>query len=179
MTGASTTLRPKSNRGTRTIGAAVRRHRAAAIGGAAVLVLSLGCLTAYHRPRGIPTAAAVSRLRGTVETGLSLYESGEFVLAARRFAEAAGSAEAIGAREILRRSTAAECTSWLRARKLEELSECTTRLEGLQRRHPRADPGVNTLIALGAITGQRPLPPLRLPDSVQPLIRATVKESRK
>ena len=179
MIGARTPLRPTSNGGTSTIGAAVRRHRAAAIGGAAALALSLGCQTAWKSAPRTATDAAIAEVRGTVETGLNLYESGEFVLAAQRFANAADGAEAIGAREILRRAVAAECTSWLRARKLEELSACTARLEDLQRRHPRADPGVNTLIALGAITGQRPLPPLRIPDSVKPLIRATVRESRR
>ena len=41
-----------------------------------------------------------------------------------------------------------------------------------------ADPGVNTLIALGAIAGQRPVPPLRIPRDVQPLLRAASREGR-
>ena len=73
MIGARTPLRPTSNGGTSTIGAAVRRHRAAAIGGAAALALSLGCQTAWKSAPRTATDAAIAEVRGTVETGLNLY----------------------------------------------------------------------------------------------------------
>ena len=61
--------------------------------------------------------------------------------------------------------------------RLGELAECSQRLERLQRRERRSEPGVNTLIALGAIAGQRPPPALRIPNTVEPLFRQTAKET--
>ena len=75
-----------------------------------------------------------------------------------------------------RRATQAECTSWLRARRLSDFSECTSRLETLHRREHRADPGLNTLLAMGAVAGGRPIPPFRVPAAVHPIVRAAAKE---
>ncbi len=100
------------------------------------------------------------------------------MLAARRFADAAKQAAPVNARELERRATSAECVSWLRARELNALTECAGRLERLQRRARRADPGVNTLVAVGALAGGRPLPRLRIPNGVRPLLVAAGKEAR-
>ena len=43
----------------------------------------------------------------------------------------------------------------------------------------RSDGGVNTLIAMGAIAGGRPLPALRVPHSVRPLLASPEKENRR
>ncbi len=112
-----------------------------------------------------------ARLDSLVQTGLELYGSAEYALAARRFRDSAHLAAALGDRATERTATTAECVSWLRVRRLSELSTCTERLERLQRRESRSDPGVNTLIALGAIAGDRSLPPLKLPNAVAALIR--------
>ena len=159
--------------------AGARWRGAATIGGVAALFSALGCALPPQMGSDPGAHARAAALRSALDAGLDLYGSGEFVLAARRFAYAADQAERLGDREIERRAVAGECTAWLRARKLAELSACSQRLEALQRRAPRADPGVNTLIALGAIAAERPLPPLRLPDAAKPLIRETVKESQR
>jgi hypothetical protein len=113
-----------------------------------------------------------------VAAGLDLYEAGEFTLAAERFHAAAGQARSARARTLEKKARTAECTAWLRARSLSDLAECTAQLERLQRRERRSEPGVNTLLALGAIAGQRPLPRLRVPNAVQPLVQAAAVESR-
>jgi hypothetical protein len=74
-----------------------------------------------------------------------------------------------------RKATTAECTAWLRARRLEDLDACAMRLEALQRRERRSDPGLNTLLAIGAIAGDRPLPPFRVPTAVHPIVRASAR----
>ena len=55
--------------------------------------------------------------------------------------------------------------------------EDTERLEFLQRESRHSDPGVNALIALGAVAADRPLPPLKLPHAVGPIVRAATEES--
>ena len=75
-----------------------------------------------------------------------------------------------------RKTTTAECAAWLRARQLSELDSCGRRLEALHRRERRSDPGLNTLIAMGAVAGQRPLPPFRVPSAVHPIVRAAAQE---
>ncbi|MDJ0847645.1 MAG: hypothetical protein QNK04_04585 [Myxococcota bacterium] len=111
-----------------------------------------------------------------VRSGRVLYESGDFVLAANRFHEAAVGARNCGDLSMERKTTSAECTAWLRARRLSEFSSCTERLETLHRRERRSDPGLNTLLAMGAVAGGRPLPPFRVPSAVHPLVRAAAKE---
>jgi hypothetical protein len=100
-------------------------------------------------------------------------------MAACRFADAADAASALGDRELERRATAAECASWLRAGQLPQLGDCAARLEFLQRRAPRSDPGVNTLVALGALSAGRPLPALRLPEPVHAVLQQAAQESER
>ena len=57
-----------------------------------------------------------------------------------------------------------------------DLAACSERLETLQRKGRRSDPALNTLLAMGAVAGGRPLPPFRVPSAVHPIIRATAKE---
>jgi hypothetical protein len=180
MCTAGQPLRLLSTGGRRTDGAPLRRHGAATVAAVAALIAAVGVAagcatgpTSLGRPT--PTAA---QARANVTAGLDLYESGEFVLAARRFHVASTQASALHERALEKKAVTGECTAWLRARRLEELAECTARLERLQRRERRSDPGVNTLIALGAIAGQRPPPALRIPNTVEPLFRQTAKESQ-
>jgi len=119
-----------------------------------------------------------ARLDASVASAFDLYDGGEYVLAARRFHGAVDLAIVLDDDEARRRATAGECVSWLRARELSELAACSERLETLQSRERRPDPGVNTLIALGSIAGGRPLPPLRLPVAVAPVIRASAEGGR-
>lgn len=172
-------LRLLSNGGERTGGAPLRRHGAATAAAVAVLLAAVGLAAGCAMGpapllRPTPTLA---QARANVTAGLDLYESGELVLAARRFHLASTQANALGERALEKKAVTGECTSWLRARRLGELAACTARLEQLQRRERRSEPGVNTLIALGAIAGQRPLPALRIPNTVEPLFRQAAKES--
>ena len=114
--------------------------------------------------------------RSSAEAALDLYEAGEYTLAAERFAHA--SKQAASAREdtLERKSVTGECLAWLHARRLSELAGCSLRLERLQRRARRPDPAANTLVALGAVAGDRALPALRVPTSVRPLVRAAARE---
>ncbi len=172
-------LRLLSTGGRRTDGAPLRRHGAATVAAVAALIAAVGaavgCAMAPTPGRG-PSASA-AQARANLTAGLDLYESGEFVLAARRFHVASTQARAAGERALVKKSVTGECTAWLRARRLEDLAECAARLERLQRRERRSEPGVNTLIALGAIAGQRPPPALRIPNTVEPLFRQATKES--
>jgi hypothetical protein len=112
-----------------------------------------------------------------IRSGLELYGARDFALAAERFAEAAGGARNCGDLPMERKTTTAECTAWLRARRLAEFSECSARLEKLARRERRVDPGLNTLLSFGAIAGRRPLPPFRIPGAVQPIVAASARET--
>jgi hypothetical protein len=173
-------LRLISTGGRKPGGALLRRHGAATVAAVAALIAAVGAIaacTAVPTPMRGPGASA-ARARANVTAGLDLYESGEFVLAARRFHAASTQARAAGVRALEKKSVVGECTAWLRARRMGELAECTARLERLQRRERRSEPGVNTLIALGAIAGQRPAPALRIPNTVQPLFRQAAKESQ-
>ena len=153
---------------------ALRRRRrvavATSLAAAAALCVLAGCATT-----GAPPTLGID---SDLAAGLDLYAAGEFDVAARRFGAAAGAAARAGERELERQARAAECTAWLRARRIDRFSSCTDRLEDLQRRARRSDPGVNTLIALGAIAGERPPPRLRIPSDVQPLLRAAAQEGR-
>jgi len=120
--------------------------------------------------------AEAQQVMANIQSGLNLYESGDFVLAAHRFREAGDGARNCRDLAMERKTTTAECTAWLRARRLGELASCTERLEALHRRERRSDPGLNTLVAMGAVAGNRPLPPFRLPSSVHPIVRAAAKE---
>jgi hypothetical protein len=167
MARAGASLRTTAGGG-RAEGRFCRARWPVAAAGLAVALL-LACATP-HRP-GAERAA-----RASVAVGLELYGSGELVLSARRFALAAQQARAAGDRELVRDTLTAQCLAWLRARRLDELARCAEELEAEQRRAPRSDAGVNTLLAFGAIAGGRPLPPLRLPSEVRGVVRAAAGE---
>ena len=158
--------------------AMLRRRRAATTVTVAALTAFLAGVTgcAPLPPPTSQSSPTVAQASANVRAGLSLYESGEYSLAARRFHAGAEEARAARSPLLLKKAVTAECTSWLRARRLAELAECTERLEELQRRERRSEPGVNTLIAFGAIAGGRPLPELRIPNTVQALVRQAAVE---
>jgi hypothetical protein len=131
---------------------------------ASVALFLVACATVHD-----PGASRAARSRA--EAALDLYEAGEYTLSAERFADAARRAAAAGEDTLERKSVAGECLAWLHARRLQELAECSKRLEKLQRTARRPDPALNTLVALGAVAGDRALPPLRIPTSVRPLIQ--------
>ncbi len=168
MVGAGALLR-SSSLGGRSPGAVARRARVAVVCAAAALLALAGCATTATRAPLPPGVAA----------GLALHDAGDYALAARRFREAADEARRLRDLEIERRIRAAECTAWLHARSLREFDRCTLRLDTLRRQASRPDPGVNTLIALGAIAGARPLPPYRLPAEVRGTLRAAAGEERR
>ncbi len=141
------------------------------------LALSVACAGA-HATVEAPTDSAYWAARASIDVGLELYASGEVILAAHRFQDASYHAAVSGDADLERRAVAAECMAWLRARELPVFSDCTQRLEGLQREARHADPGVNTLIGLGAVAADRPLPPLRIPNEVLPVVRAARKDIR-
>jgi hypothetical protein len=172
MARVDTAHRLDSSRGRKTGGAASFR-----LGAAAVLTVAalFGCRTTAP----IESLGAMrARMNTSVASGFDLYDGGEYILAARRFHAAADLAIVLDDDASRRRATAGECVSWLRARMLAELADCGRRLEELQSQQRRPDPGVNTLIALGSIAGGHPLPALRLPVAVAPLIRASAEEGR-
>jgi len=161
-------LRHTSDGGKKRGEAGLRWRGAAAVGAAAALV----SLTACHTPPPVaPNPEEAREVRENVRSGLALYESHDFVLAAHRFNAAAAGARNCGDLAMERRATTGECTAWLRARRLDDLSGCTQRLEALHRRERRSDPGLNTLLAMGAVAGHRPLPPFRIPNAVHPIVR--------
>ena len=118
-----------------------------------------------------PLGFAGGGLEQAVAAGLDLYEAREYAVAAERFHEAAREAYELRDRETEKTALTAECTSWLRAQRMMEFSTCTERLAKRHRRSNRSDPGLSTLLALGAIAGERPTPPFRVPSEVAPLLR--------
>lgn len=174
-------LRLDSTGGRRPGGAGRRRGAATGCPVAALILLAAAAgLAACQTPLATSTgegAAAAAAFRSSIDAGLELYESREFPIAAEYFQHAAFHASRLGDRELERNAVVSECLAWMRARSLGELSDCSRRLEALQRRMRRSDPAVNTLIAFGAIAGGRPLPPLRIPNAVRPLV-VTVSEDR-
>jgi hypothetical protein len=157
----------------------VRRHGAAAAAAVAALTLlsigAVGCETPPQAP--LAPTRSLAQARASLRTGLGLYESSEYSLAARRFQTGAEQARSAGDAVLEKRAITAECTSWLRGRRISEFAECTQRLERLQRREGRSDPGINTLLAFGAIAGERPLPQLTMPNTIQSLVRQAAVES--
>lgn len=179
MTAIDPALRRFSFGGRSADGAAPGRRWAATVWAVAALLAvfggAVGCVNAPTAlPRGTSNAASA---RSNLAAGLGLYESSEFTLAARRFEMAAQQANAAGDRELEKLAVTAECTAWLRARERSELSDCTSHLEYLQRHSRTSDPGVNTLIAMGAIAGERPMPSLHVPTSIQPLLQQAAQEA--
>jgi hypothetical protein len=169
-------LRRESTGGRKAGGGRARRRRAAAAAAVAALT-GLAACAGPGGPGGLRDPAAWRAASSAVHAGVDLYEAGDTVLAARRFAEAAEGAHRAGDWSLERRATAAECMAWLQARELASLDGCSRRLEGLQRRARRTDPGVNTLIAVGAVAGARPMPRLRIPIAVRPFVAAANRES--
>ncbi len=163
---------PAETGGTQSVLGMGRRWRVAAALATAALA---ACATDGTRLGARPAPEAIAR---AVVAGLDLYEAGEFVVAAERFREVARDAHALGSRESERRATIAECTAWLRARALDEFDVCTRRLAHLYRRTNRAEPGIGTLLALGAIAGDREPPPFRVASDVAPLIHAAAEGRR-
>ena len=149
------------------------RGAVVAVAAAALLLLS-ACVHQGTATRPTVTAQAV---QSDIDAGLDLYASGEFSMSAQRFRLAADGAVSLGDHATQRNAVVAECMAWLRERRLQELSQCTLRLERLQRRQRRTDPGVNTLMAVGAIAGNRAIPPFKLPSAVHPIVRAAAKET--
>jgi hypothetical protein len=123
---------------------------------------------AHGAPPG--TAAAYTE---SVRAGLDLYEGGEYVIAARRFEDASREAQFLRDGPGEKRAVAAACTSWLRARRVGEFARCTDQLEHLHRRANRAEPGLAALLALGAIAGDRELPPFRVTPGAREVISET------
>lgn len=124
----------------------------------------------------VPDARRDDALRAALGAALDLFEAGEFPLAAERFAQVERRAASGRERELQRKALVGECLSWLHAQRLQALADCSERLERSQRRARRPDPAVNTLVALGAVAGGRPLPALRVPGSVRPLVQAAAQE---
>ncbi len=155
-------------------GARFRRPRAAIAAAVAALTALAACESA---PRQTPPdrAAEARDVMREIRAGLDLHRAGDYALAAPRFHAASQGARRCRDVAMERRTTAAECSAWLLARKLAELAECSVRLEDALRRERRSDPAASTLAALGAIAGGRPLPALRLPPDVQPLVSAAAE----
>lgn len=173
MVRVGVSLRQRSPGGTP--GGAGRRRAGAAAATAAAVLASVSCAM----PPPVPNAQReleARAVRENIDAGLHLYAAGDFVLAARRFENAAGGAARCGDLAMERKTVTAACTAWLRARRLDDLSGCTLRLEGLHRRERRSDPGLNTLMAMGAVAGRRPLPPFKVPTAVHPIVRASAME---
>ncbi len=119
-----------------------------------------------------PSSGSALRLERAIVAGLDLYQAREYAVAAERFHDAAREAHALGDRKTEKSALTAECTSWLRAQRTVEFATCTERLAKRHRRARRPDPGLGTLLAMGAIAGERPAPPFRVPAEVAPLISA-------
>jgi len=155
-------------------GASFRRPRAAIAAAVAALTALAGC---ESPPRiGPPDRAAEAReVMQEIRAGLDLHLAGDYALAAPRFHAASQGARRCRDVAMERRATAAECSARLLARQLAELGECSARLEEVLRRERRSDGAASTLVALGAIAGGRPLPALRLPPDVQPLVSAAAE----
>ena len=136
-----------------------------------------GCVTTLHSSLALDPQAAVE-VKADIEAGLELYDAGDYVLSAQRFHSAAERARNCRDLPMERKTTTAECTAWLRAQRVGEFANCTRRLEILHRRNRRSDPGLNTLLVMGAVAGKRPIPPLRVPNAVRPTLRRLAKEMR-
>jgi hypothetical protein len=104
-----------------------------------------------------------------------LYEAREYALAGRRFGEAAEYAHSHRQVDAEKRATVGECVCWLRSRALPEFDECTLRLDVLHQRANHSERGIGTLLALGAIAGERAAPPFRIPEDVSPVLRKAAR----
>jgi hypothetical protein len=137
------------------------------------VVLALLGLTACVAPKSqnVSRPALDAETREAVADGVRLYESGEYTMAADRFAAGASLAERMGDLPLAWRATAAECASWLFARQLRDFDDCGLRLESIQRRNHEASGGTNALIAMGAVAGGRATPAVNIPRAVRRVMR--------
>jgi hypothetical protein len=185
MAAAGASLRSNRHGGLRRFGVGRRPGVAVARTAATLfclLFVTSACQTAAPvRARPNPAARLVAerQLDTSIVDGIRLYESREYDLAARKFQQAAAQAQSLGDDGRRTDATTSECMAWLRARRLGELGDCSRRLEPMQRRQGRSEPGVNTLIAFGAIAAKRPLPSLAIPNSVRSLVQRSAQESRR
>lgn len=137
---------------------------------AALSVVQLACVaTPDPRPRNLKGAPE------SLRAGLDLYSAHEFARAGAQFHAAAEAAGAMGDRDLSHRATVAECTAWLRARRLQELGSCSARLADSQRRMRLTDTRVNALIAMGAIAAGRPVSSLRTVSAVRGVLLAAAE----
>lgn len=169
--------RPALRRTSTSASTGTRNGRVALATALAACALSVACAGTHGLSAGVPPNAAYRAARASIEAGLELYAAGESIMAARRFQDASYHANVYGDQELERTAVAAECMAWLRAQEVPKFAACSERLEFLQRESRRSDPGVNALIALGAVAGDRPLPPLRIPHAVAPIVRAAAEGS--
>ena len=135
MGSAGASFRRTLTGGRRTGGAMLRRHGVAI----AAAVATLAPLTACQTP-GPADLEQARRVQAGIDAGLNLYEAGDYVLSARRFQEVAQVARFHRDLPMERKTRTAECTAWLRARRLGDLAACSERLETLQRKGRRSDP---------------------------------------
>ena len=159
----------RHNRGGAAAGRSRRWQRVAVAGVAATL---FAC--AAPPPRS--TSGSALRFDRAIEAGLQLYEAREYAIAAERFQEASHEARALRDRDSEKNALTASCTSWLLAKRMESFSACSEDLTQLHHKARKPDPGLGTLLAMGAIAGDRPTPPFRIPNEVAGLLRAAADE---
>ncbi len=140
----------------------------------ALLLLGTACAGA----RGPVPEPDRSALDSELRSAQQLYESGNFSLAARRFESVARGADRIGDRELRIRATAAACWSWIADRDRDAVVRCTERLSVYEARQKRPDPRISTLLAMGAIAADQPLPRRALPNSVRPVLETASEAKR-
>jgi hypothetical protein len=129
------------------------------------------CVAPGPRRVSSPSPAVADETRVAIDDAVRLYESQEYAMAARRFADGAALADRMGDPALEWRAVAAECTSWLLARMLDELDACGLRLDAVQRRTHETSSGTNALIALGAVAGGRAQPAVNVPRAVRSVVR--------
>ena len=144
--------------------------------GLALLISTLGTLQLACATSQNSQPLDISGAPESLRAGLDLYSAHEYARAGALFREAAQTAQLSGDRDLAHRATIAECTAWVRARRLEELCSCTENLRESQRRTRSTDPRANTLIAMGAIAGGRPAPSLQTPRAVRAVLRGAAEE---
>jgi len=138
-------------------------------------VFAAATLFACTSLQGPPPVGAQAEFARRMGAGHRLYQESEYALAGRRFGEAAVYAHVHRQMDAEKRATVAECVCWLRSRAVSELDECTRRLDVMHQRAKRSERGIGTLLALGAIAGERPPPPFRIPEDVSPVLRKAAK----
>jgi hypothetical protein len=133
-------------------------------------------LFACQAPPPRTTPGSALRYDRAIDAGLQLYEAREYAIAAERFREASLEARALRDRDSEKDALTASCTSWLLAQRMEAFAACSDDLTQLHHKARKPDPGLGTLLAMGAIAGDRPTPPFRIPNEVAGLLRAAADE---